>query len=220
MVVVTLDASNDDLSEFDYSLDGGDYQLSNVFENVPVGTGHYIDVRHTNGCIQRTELFDIEGYEPVTLTLAEGDLNEIIASANGGTGEYTFTMNDENYGSTNVYTITETGVYVVTVTDSAGCSAEAEIELEFIGPCIPNWFTPNGDGEYDTWAPGCVDNYPNLTFDIFDRYGRKIATYRVGEVWDGRYNGQELPTGDYWFVVQTNDPNVNKEFVGHFTLYR
>lgn len=220
IVTVTLDASNEDLSEFDFSLDGGDYQLSNVFENVPVGTGHYIDVRHTNGCIQRTELFDIEGYEPVTLTLAEGDLNEIIASATGGTGDYTFTMNDENYGSTYVYTITETGVYVVTVTDSAGCTAEAEIELEFIGPCIPNWFTPNGDGEYDTWAPGCVDNYPNLTFDIFDRYGRKIATYRVGEVWDGRYNGHELPTGDYWFVVQTNDSNYNKEFVGHFTLYR
>ncbi len=220
MVTVILDVSDEELSEFDYSLDGGDYQLSNVFENVPVGTGHYIDVRHTNGCIQRTELFDIEGYEPVGLTLAEGELNEIIASATGGTGDYTFTMNDENYGSTNVYTITETGVYVVTVTDSAGCTAEAEIELEFVGPCIPNWFTPNGDGEYDTWAPGCVDNYPNLTFDIFDRYGRKIATYRVGEVWDGRYNGHELPTGDYWFVVQTNDPNVNKEFVGHFTLYR
>lgn len=220
MVTVILDVSDEELSEFDYSLDGGDYQLSNLFENVPVGTGHYIDVRHTNGCIQRTELFDIEGYEPVGLTLAEGELNEIIASATGGTGDYTFTMNDENYGSTNTYNITETGVYIVTVTDSAGCTAEAEIELEFVGPCIPNWFTPNGDGEYDTWAPGCVDNYPNLTFDIFDRYGRKIATYRVGEVWDGRYNGHELPTGDYWFVVQTNDPNVNKEFVGHFTLYR
>ena len=47
-----------------------------------------------------------------------------------------------------------------------------------------------------------------------------MATYRVGEVWDGRYNGNELPTGDYWFVVKTNDSTVDKEFVGHFTLYR
>jgi gliding motility-associated-like protein len=220
IVTVTIDDSNTDLSEFDFSLNGGTYQLSNVFENVPVGTDHYIDVRHTNGCIQRTELFDIEGYEPITLTLAEGELNEIIANASGGTGDYEFTMNDESYGSTNIFAITETGLYIVTVTDSAGCMVEAQIEREFVGPCIPNWFTPNGDGEYDTWAPGCVDNYPNLTFDIFDRYGRKVATYRVGEVWDGKYNGHELPTGDYWFVVQTNDPNVNKEFVGHFTLYR
>ncbi|WP_299113651.1 T9SS type B sorting domain-containing protein [uncultured Winogradskyella sp.] len=220
IVTVTIDESNTDLSQFDYSLDGGDYQLSNVFENVPVGTDHYIDVRHTNGCVQRTELFDIEGYVPITLTLTEGELNEIIANASGGTGIYEFTMNGENYGTSSIFTITETGLYVVTVTDSAGCVAEAQIELEFVGPCIPNWFTPNGDGEYDTWAPGCVDNYPNLTFDIFDRYGRKVATYRVGEVWDGRYNGEELPTGDYWFVVKTNASNYDKEFVGHFTLYR
>ena len=219
-VTVTINDTNADLSEFDYALNGGAYQLSNVFENVPVGTNHYIDVRHTNGCIQTTDVFNIDPYDPIVLTLTEGELNEIIANASGGTGDYEFTLNGENYGTTNSYSITETGLYIVTVTDSAGCVAEAQIELEFVGPCIPNWFTPNGDGEYDTWAPGCVDNYPNLTFDIFDRYGRKVATYRVGEVWDGRYNGHELPTGDYWFVVKTNDPNVNKEFVGHFTLYR
>ncbi len=66
----------------------------------------------------------------------------------------------------------------------------------------------------------CSDLYPNLTFDIFDRYGRKIATLRVGEYWDGRYNGTELPTGDYWYVVKPNSAALNKEYVGHFTLYR
>jgi len=129
-------------------------------------------------------------------------------------------MNGEDYGSENSYIITESGLYTVTVIDNSGCYATAEIELEFTDLCIPNWFTPNGDGEFDTWAPGCAENYPNLTFDIFDRYGRKIANYHVGQVWDGRYNGAELPTGDYWFVVKTNDSSVDKEFVGHFTLYR
>ncbi|WP_296385395.1 T9SS type B sorting domain-containing protein [Winogradskyella sp.] len=219
-VTVTVDDSITDLSDLDYSLNDGIYQMSNIFTNVPVGNGHYIDVRHTNGCIQRTELFDIEGYEPVTLTLTEGELNEFIASASGGAGDYQFTMNGEDYGDIFTYTITESGLYEVIVTDSAGCSATAEIELEFEDICIPNWFTPNGDGVTDTWAPGCIENYPNLTFDIFDRYGRKVATYHVGQVWDGRYNGTELPTGDYWFVVKTNDSNYNKEFVGHFTLYR
>ncbi|WP_179344969.1 T9SS type B sorting domain-containing protein [Winogradskyella ursingii] len=220
MVTVTIDDSNTDLSQFDYSLNGGAYQASNIFTNVPVGTGHYIEVRHTDGCIQSTELFDIEGYEPVTLTLTEGELNQFIANASGGSGDYQFTMNGEDFGDVFTYTITESGLYEVTVTDSSGCMATAQIELEFIDICIPNWFTPNGDGEFDTWAPGCTENYPNLTFDIFDRYGRKVATYRVGEVWDGRYNGTELPTGDYWFVVKTNDPNIDREFVGHFTLYR
>lgn len=220
VVTVIVDDSIEDLTQLDYSLNGGPYQANNKFFNVPVGTDHYIEVRHTNGCIQSTEFFDIEMANPVTLTLTEGELNEFIANASGGEGDYQFTMNGEDYGDENSYIITESGLYTVTVTDSAGCFATAQIQLEFQEICIPNWFTPNGDGQFDTWTPGCAENFPNLTFDIFDRYGRKIATYRVGEAWDGKYNGNELPTGDYWFVVKTNDATHDKEFVGHFTLYR
>jgi gliding motility-associated-like protein len=72
----------------------------------------------------------------------------------------------------------------------------------------------------DGWAPGCTINYKDLTFDIFDRYGRKIATYRLGQYWDGKYNGNELPSGDYWYVLKLNDLKDAREFVGHFTLYR
>ncbi|WP_178985321.1 T9SS type B sorting domain-containing protein [Winogradskyella helgolandensis] len=220
IVTVTVDASIDDLDQLDYSLNGGPYQSDNKFINVPVGTNHFIDVRHTNGCIQTTEFFDIEMADPVTLDLAEGDLNEYIANAAGGTGDYQFTINDEDYGYENSFIIYESGLYTITVTDSSGCFATIQVELEFQDICIPNWFTPNNDDKFDTWAPGCTENYPNLTFDIFDRYGRKIATYRVGEAWDGKYMGNELPTGDYWFVVKTNDSTHDKEFVGHFTLYR
>jgi len=220
-VTVTVDESITDLSQLDYSLNGGDYQTSNTFENVVPGTDHYINVRHTNGCIQTTEFFDIDAFDPITLVLVEGsEQGEIIANAAGGTGDYQYTFNDEDYGTTNIFYVTESGVYTVVVTDSSGCQAIAQIELEILGPCIPNYFTPNGDGVVDTWSPGCVEDFPNLTFDIFDRYGRKVATYRVGEYWDGRYKGTELPTGDYWYVVRPNNPTVNKEYVGHFTLYR
>lgn len=220
MVTVTVDDSNTDLADLDYSLNGGPYQSSNIFFNVPVGSNHTIDVRHTNGCIQTTDVFEVVDFDTVTLTLAESDLNQFTATASGGTGDFQYTLNGEDYGNTSEFTITESGLYTVIVTDSSGCFATAQIEMEFIDICIPNWFTPNGDGDNDTWAPGCDDNYPNLTFDIFDRYGRKVATYRRGGAWDGRYNGTELPTGDYWFVVKTNDSTVDKEFVGHFTLYR
>ncbi|OIQ30886.1 MAG: chromophore lyase [Bacteroidetes bacterium MedPE-SWsnd-G2] len=220
-ITVLVDADDSFLTELDYSLNGGPFQLSNVFNNVAPGVGHYVDVRHTNGCIQTTALFDIDDYQPLSLVLVEGDeLGEIIANAFGGTGIYEFTLNDENYGDTFEFVVTEDGTYTVTVTDSAGCQATASIELEVEGPCIPNYFTPNGDGVQDTWSPGCIEDYPNLTFDIFDRYGRKVATYRVGEYWDGRYKGKELPTGDYWYVVKPNSDILGKEYVGHFTLYR
>ncbi|MBO6606391.1 T9SS type B sorting domain-containing protein [Psychroserpens sp.] len=220
-VTVTFQEDNLDMSEFDFSLDGGPFQLSNVFTDVAPGTDHYIDVRHSNGCIQTTEFFEIGDIVPVALILNEGDeAGEFVAIATGGTGDYIYIMNGENYGDTNVFLVTEDGTYTVTVIDSSGCEATALIEIEIEGPCIPNYFTPNGDGVSDTWAPECVEDYPNLTFDIFDRYGRKVAEYRVGEYWDGRYNGTELPTGDYWYVVRPNSTALNKEYVGHFTLYR
>ena len=221
IVTVTINEDETDLSQLDYSLDGGPFQISNVFTNVVSGVDHYIDVRHTNGCIVTTALFDIEDYEPISLILTEGDEpGEIIAEALGGTGNYTFYINGQDYGDTNTFIVTTEGVYTIRVEDSAGCEAVASINITILGPCIPNYFTPNGDGTTDTWAPGCVEDFPNLTFDIFDRYGRKVATYNVGEYWDGRYNGTELPTGDYWYVVNPNSPILKRQYVGHFTLYR
>jgi gliding motility-associated-like protein len=219
-VTVKVDASITDLTDLDYSLDGTPYQLANVFTNVVPGTNHIIDVRHTNGCIQRTATFDILQVDPLALVLNDGGLNEIVAVATGGAGGYQYTFNGESNGSSNSFIIRESGDYTVTVTDANGCVATATRYFEFIDVCIPNYFTPNGDGVMDGWAPGCTINYKDLTFDVFDRYGRKIATYRLGQYWDGKYNGTELPSGDYWYVLKLNDLKDAREFVGHFTLYR
>jgi gliding motility-associated-like protein len=219
-VTVTVDDSITDLLDLDFSLDGAPYQTSNVFINVVAGLDHFIDVRHTNGCIQRTLLFDITQFEPLALVLEDGDINQIVALTTGGSEPYEYTLNGESVGSENTFTIYASGDYTVTVTDANGCVATASGYFEYVDVCIPNYFTPNGDGVLDDWGPGCTTQYHDLTFDIFDRYGRMIATLRVGEKWDGRYKGKELPTGDYWYVVKLNDENDNRDFVGHFTLYR
>jgi gliding motility-associated-like protein len=207
---------NIDTADLAYSLDGGPYQASNIFVNVPSGVGHYVDVMHANGCTQRTPLFDIDQFDPIALALDDGGLNEIVAVTTGGSGAYQYTLNGEDYGSTSTFLIYRSGDYTVTVTDSYGCTASATRYFEYIDVCIPNYFTPVNEG----WGPGCTSQYTNLTVDIFDRYGRKVATLRVGDKWDGNYNGKELPSGDYWYVVKLNDPKDNRDFVGHFTLYR
>lgn len=219
-VIINVDESVVGSPELDFSLDGVNYQQENVFENLLPGTGYVIYVRHTNGCIQETEPFDIIGYDTLELGIDDGGLNEIVAIATGGTGDYQFTLNGEDYGSTNKFIIRQSGTYTVTVTDSSGCIATATRYFEFIDICIPNYFTPNGDGNQDTWAPGCAVNYPNLEFRIFDRYGREVGTYRQGQAWDGKYRERELPTGDYWYIVKLNDGKDDRDFVGHFTLYR
>ena len=191
-----------------------------MFVNVPPGLDYSISVRHTNGCEQTTETFDITQYDPLMLTLEDGELNEIVAVTTGGAGSYEYTLNGESYGSTDKFIIYASGDYTVTVTDRNGCVATATRYFEYIDVCISNYFTPNGDGDQDQWGPGCTSQYKELTFDIFDRYGRVVATLGVGDKWDGKYNGSELPTGDYWYVLKLNDPKDDREFVGHSTLYR
>ena len=38
--------------------------------------------------------------------------------------------------------------------------------------------------------------------------------------WDGTYNGNALPSSDYWFRVEYTEQGIQKEIRGHFTLKR
>lgn len=217
-VTITVDASNDP-ADLDYALDGSTvFQASNVFSNLSPGA-HTVDVRHTNGCIKQVR-FVIDQVDPITISLADGGLNEIVATATGGFGNYQFSLNGEPQGNKNSFIIYRSGDYTVTVTDANGCTATATRFFEYIDIKIPNVFTPNGDGNNDTWAPTNTINYKDLNFEVFDRYGRKLGSFREGESWDGKYNGTELPSGDYWYILRLRDVNDPRQFVGHFTLYR
>ncbi|PWA11586.1 T9SS type B sorting domain-containing protein [Flavobacterium laiguense] len=219
-VTVTIDTSNNPV-DVDYALDGiAPYQASNVFVDVAPGT-HFIQARHTNGCIDVTSSFDIAKIDPLALTLSQGSgLNQIVATPTGGSGIYQFTLNGESYGTQNKFIYYRTGDYTVAVTDSYGCTATATMYFEFIDIEIPNVFTPNGSGTNDTWKPEKTDNYPDMILKIFDRYGRVIATLGQGQSWDGNYHGAALPMGDYWYVLKLRNTQDDREFVGHFTLYR
>jgi gliding motility-associated-like protein/uncharacterized repeat protein (TIGR01451 family) len=222
MVTVTVDESNTDLSQIDYALDSdvGPFQPSNIFTNVAPGR-HFIVARHTNGCKVPTASFDIKAYDPLTLVETPGqqEMNIISVTAGGGAPGYEYSFNGEPFTSSNKYKIYKTGDYVVIVRDRNGCTVTITVPKIFIDVCLDNYFTPAG-ATNTTWGPGCTNIYNNLEFSIFDRYGRVIAKYHYGQKWDGRYNGADLPSGDYWYVLKLNDAKDDREFVGHFTLYR
>jgi gliding motility-associated-like protein len=218
-VTITVDSEIINPTDIDYSLDGVIFQPSNVFRNIAPGT-HRITARHANGCEQTTLPFIIDDVQPLALTLANKELNEIVATATGGVGGYQYTFEGEDYNSVNKFIIYKSGTYTITVTDKNGCTVSVSKYFEYIDVCISNYFTPNGDGINDEWGPDCTINYRNLTYTIFDRYGRVIGNYKYGQKWDGKYNGTELPSGDYWYVFKLNDTRDNREFVGYFTLYR
>ncbi|MFJ1440082.1 T9SS type B sorting domain-containing protein, partial [Capnocytophaga canimorsus] len=65
-----------------------------------------------------------------------------------------------------------------------------------------------------------TQNYPYIQTHIFDRYGRKITTINQKQKWDGTYNKKQLPSGDYWYIIEINDNLDKRKFKGNFTLYR
>ncbi len=206
-------------TEVMYSINGGAFSTNNVFTNLQTQKYTVLVKHNTTGCTDSVVFYG-ENIAPVSLVLQESGLNEFTATAGGGSGIYTYTLNGEDKGSQNVYVITSSGTYTVTATDSKGCSITESIEIEYVPIEIPNSFTPNEDGHNDGWAPTNLDSYPNITVDIFDRYGRKVAVLTRTETWDGKYNGVPLPTGDYWYIINLGDSKDQKEIVGHFTLYR
>ncbi|MBU2975882.1 T9SS type B sorting domain-containing protein [Zobellia sp. B3R18] len=176
-------------------------------------------IYHENGCTNFVE-FTIDAYDPLTLFAEKTGPNEITATAEGGFGGYEFFFDGVSYGSEGLYTTTESGEVEIRVVDQNGCEAVAVIPFEFTGMLeIPNFFTPNGDNENDFWAPGNREFFPNIEVIIYDRYGRVVAELDQVSKWDGLYEGKELPTGDYWYVVNQNDDR-DIRYVGHFTLYR
>ncbi|WP_276166243.1 T9SS type B sorting domain-containing protein [Zobellia alginiliquefaciens] len=186
--------------------------------DLPAGD-HTVYIYHENGCTNFVE-FTIEAYDPLTLVAEKTGPNEITATAEGGFGGYEFFFDGQSYGSEGLYTTTESGEVEIRVVDQNGCVAVAVIPFEFTGMLeIPNFFTPNGDNENDFWAPGNREFFPDIEVIIYDRYGRVVAELDQVSEWDGLYDGKELPTGDYWYVVNQNDDR-DIRYVGHFTLYR
>lgn len=205
-----------------YGLDTSDpamMQLTPDFTNILAGD-HILTILHSNGCPNTID-FSITGFEPLTLLLENSNINEITATAEGGLEDYTFYFGEVNNGTDNTFIINRTDTYPVTVIDQNGCEVVMEIFMEFIDIETPNFFTPDGDGLNDRWLPDNLEAFPNVLMIIFDRYGREL--YRMGygdSGWDGIYNNTDLPTGDYWYIIKLQGETDDREFIGHFTLYR
>ncbi|WP_273566536.1 T9SS type B sorting domain-containing protein [Maribacter halichondriae] len=186
--------------------------------DLPAGD-HTVYIYHINGCTNMVE-FTMESYDPLTLSGEKTGANEITVMAEGGYGDYEFFFQGESMGSETVYTTNESGNVTVQVIDSMECVAAITFPFEFTGMLeIPNFFSPNGDGDNELWYPENRQFFPNIEVKIYDRYGRVVAELDQVSKWDGRYEGEELPTGDYWYVVNANDKSKQR-YVGHFTLYR
>ncbi|MNL27642.1 hypothetical protein D3C87_1492440 [compost metagenome] len=67
---------------------------------------------------------------------------------------------------------------------------------------LANAVSPNNDGVNDEWLIPGMQNYPEATVAIYNRYGHKIfesTGYHIP--FNGRRNGNELPIGTYYYII-------------------
>jgi len=164
-----------------------------------------------NGCTYNTSQQVIVNVIPTVsvgsdLIVLEGGQITIPATATGDSLTYNWTPSTGlNYTNilNPVASPTDNTTYKLTVTNNLGCSAVAEVNVSVLKyPIIPNTFTPNGDGINDTWDIQYLNEYPNCTVNIYDRYGQKVFTENgYGTPWDGTYRGAVLSTGTYYYII-------------------
>ncbi|WP_426429682.1 choice-of-anchor L domain-containing protein [Winogradskyella sp. HB-48] len=158
------------------------------------------------------ESISIEGISP----------NNTITVNVSGQGFYDYALDDSDgfYQESNVFTNISGGQHTIYINDRNGCGIIEET-ITIVG--IPKFFTPNGDDVNDIWQIVGANSDLNQieSLQIFDRYGKiMLQSYSGGFSWDGNYNGNPMPSSDYWYIVKFRQDTSNYEIKGHFALKR
>ncbi|RZN82135.1 MAG: T9SS type B sorting domain-containing protein [Winogradskyella sp.] len=145
--------------------------------------------------------------------------NNSITVLVSGEGDYEYALEDPNgiYQDSNVFENVIPGIYTVFVRDKNGCGITEDM-VSVVG--FPKFFTPNGDNQNDFWQVKGISSQfqPGTIIYIYDRHGKLVSEVNpLGSGWDGNYNGNPLPSSDYWFSVTLED---GRRFSSHFALKR
>ena len=180
-----------------------------------------VRVFNTSGCFkERTISVLPSNIATITdIQITDASQNNAISVFVSGEGNYEYALDDINgpYQEINTFTNIEPGLYTVYVRDKNNCGIIEDV-ISIIG--FPKFFTPNDDTKNDFWQVSGINNQfqANSSILIFDRYGKLLKELDpLSPGWDGTFNGEKLPTSDYWFKVNLEDGRV---FTSHFTLKR
>lgn len=180
---------------------------------------YIVTITNANNCT-KTQTFTIVNSEVATITNIEvNDFEEQLTATISvtGNGNYEYSLDGITFQSSPVFNLSDSGEYTVYVNDKNNCGVVFET---FYALSYPKFFTPNGDNYNDTWQIKNLDKkgLENSKITIFDRFGKLIKQITADGIgWNGTYNGNQLSSTDYWFVLELTNGKTVK---GHFSLKR
>lgn len=208
--------------------------IGNVEDPTDLADGIYtLTITDANGC-EAMGSATVEEFENPTVevssdvTINKGETTQLTATPSGGTSPYTVLWSpsiglDDPTSLTPIASPEQTTTYTVTITDANGCTATDVVTVTvednpFVK--IPTGFTPNGDGNNDTFGPVTNFDLDVTVFKIFNRWGQTIYDDPNGR-WDGQFQSVDQPLGTYVYLIEYLDQNSEKQVVkGHVNLIR
>ena len=138
-----------------------------------------------------------------------------------------------------------TYTFTVVAYDAAGNSSQASYTIDFaeiVDPAepaqptepepnepplvqtptgAPPLFTPNDDGQNDTWQLVLAPNEQLVWLKVYNQQGQVVFTATdVCQPWNGTFHNQPLPTGAYYYILTTTINNVSQTATGSVALIR
>lgn len=196
-------------------------------------TGKYFDKYLTiEGCDSIYELnltvLDAPEFEIVVsedYSHEDGGIKQLVEVTNlsGGLSPYLCSLDHKEYADAFQFWFTNymRGDHSFRVKDSNDCVTEQKIFYKGVRVplVIPAYFSPDGDGNNDTWVIKNLWFYERSTVEIYDRFGKRLAYYNADvNSWNGEYNGHPMPSDDYWYIIRLAD--TGEKISGHFILKR
>ncbi|MFZ4679261.1 MAG: choice-of-anchor L domain-containing protein [Flavobacterium sp.] len=202
---------------------GNTLGTSSMYQAILPGLYTLVVKNRATGCVSEPVTVTVSPSEPaiVTYEVSEdfADSQSITVTATGQGNNFEYQLNNGPFQDSNVFDNVPSGIHSITVRDKNGCGSTT---IKALVVNYPKYFTPNNDGYNDTWNIKDLSNQPSASIVIYDRYGKLLTQIRPSNSgWDGTYNGNPMPSDDYWFSVTYMDENkVNQEFRAHFAMKR
>ncbi len=118
------------------------------------------------------------------------------------------------------YTIADNYVITQIVTNQYGCSDTSYNQVlvrPFTTYYLPNAITPNDDGQNDNFNFSATNiEFTSFEMRIFDKWGKQLFfTTNPNLGWDGKYKGELVPQGVYYYFINFTDSQYYNKHTLH-----
>ena len=138
-----------------------------------------------------------------------GPINGIVTLNNNGT--FTYTPNNGFCGVDSFSYVLCLG----TLCDTAIVTINVKCPD---GLVIYNGFSPNGDGQNETFTIDGIQNYPNNNLKIYNRWGNLVYDKdKYNNDWGGTWVSDLVPDGTYFYLLDLGNGEV---FKGYLQIFR